>query len=269
VTLQEFVRAVRRHQVTFALVTAVVFVLGVIFIVLFPLMYVSTTRLMVSIDGSTTAAAYQNEDVAARRVGSYIPLLTSAVVTQRVVDKLGYDMTYSELAKKISATNVPPKSALIDVEVTDPSPDQARLIANTLATEFVAYTKSIETPTGEDDQRIHTTVVSAATDGHRNRLESFLLGLIAALVALLAGAIAVWKRAAREPALPDADHDTTEPETDPDHDTTEPETDPDHDTTEPETDPEHDTTEAETLSTEAEDHARHRARETPEGPNHG
>ena len=205
-TLKAFVADVRRYRLTFLLVAGAVFVLGVTSILLLPSKFVSSTRLMVSIEGSTTAAAYQNEEVATRRVSSYIPLLTSGVVTQRVVDKLGLPMTSSELAEKINATNVPVKSSLIDVEVTDESPDRAQRIADTLATEFIAYAAAMETPTGEDSHKVHTTVVTAATEGRENRFERVLLGVLAALAALLLGAVAVWIRSAREPAPPHAKH---------------------------------------------------------------
>jgi capsular polysaccharide biosynthesis protein len=207
-TLKAFVAAVRRYRLTFLLVTGAVFVLGVTSILLLPGKFVSSTRLMVSIEGSTTAAAYQNEEVATRRVSSYIPLLTSGVVTQRVIDKLGLPLTASELAEKIDATNVPPKTPLIDIEVTDESPDRARRIADTLATEFIAYAAAMETPTGEDNHKVHTTVVTAATEGRENRVERVLLGVLAGLAALLLGAVAVWIRAAREPAQPLAEQDT-------------------------------------------------------------
>ena len=207
-TVKAFVAAVRQYRLTFLLVTGAVFVLGVTSILLLPAKFVSSTRLMVSIEGSTTAAAYQNEEVATRRVRSYIPLLTSGVVTQRVVDKLGLPMTSAELAEKINATNVPPKSSLIDVEVADESPDRAQRIADTLATEFIAYAAAMETPTGEDNQKVHTTVVSAATEGHENRVERVLLGVLAALAALLFGAVAVWIRSARNPGLPLANQET-------------------------------------------------------------
>jgi capsular polysaccharide biosynthesis protein len=207
-TTKAFVAAVRRYRLTFLLVTGAVFVLGMTSILLSPHKFVSTTRLMVSIEGSTTAAAYQNEEVATRRVSSYIPLLTSGVVTQRVIDKLGLPMTASELADKIDATNVPPKTSLIDVEVTDEWPDRARRIADTLATEFIAYATAMETPTGEDSQKVHTTVVSPAAEGRESRFERVLLGVLAALAALLLGAVAVWIRSAREHVRPLAEQDT-------------------------------------------------------------
>lgn len=198
VTLKSFVAAARRFWLRYVLVAGLVFVVGLIAIFLSPATYTSSSRVMVTIEGSTTAAAYQNEEVATRRIRTYIPLVTSGVVAQRVIDKLGLPMSPSELAREISATNVPPKTALIDIKVKDRSPERAQQIADTVATEFIAYTAAIETPTGDDSQKIHTTLVSAAGPAHKDPLERGLLYLLAALTALLMGAVAVWMRATRD-----------------------------------------------------------------------
>jgi capsular polysaccharide biosynthesis protein len=203
---KEFIAAVRGHWITFVLVTAVVLALGLTSILLSPAKFVSSTQLMVSIEGSTTAAAYQNDDVVEGRINSYIPLLTSGVVAQRVVDTLGLPVTASELAAKITATRVPPRTSIIDVAVTDESPERARMIAQTLAREFIRYTEALETPTGEDSHKVHTTVVTAASEPHENRAERLLLALLAGIAALLMGAVAVWIRSRRtDPLVRNAD----------------------------------------------------------------
>jgi capsular polysaccharide biosynthesis protein len=203
--LKTFLAAVGRYWKTFVVVTGVVFALGMVWIILTPAKFVSTTQLMVSIAGSTTAAAYQNDEVVAGRVNSYIALLTSDVVSQRVIDKLGLRMTAPELAAKISATNVPPKTAVIDVAVTDESPVRARLLADTLAHEFISYTEALETPTGEDGQKVHTIIVSSASEPRERRAERVILGALAALAALLLGSVAVWIRSLTNPVIRTAD----------------------------------------------------------------
>lgn len=201
-TLRTFVDAARRFWRTYVLVAGLVVVVSAAVILLSPVTYVSSARLMVSVEGSTTAAAYQNEEVAMRRIRTYIPLLTSDVLTQRVIDNLGLPMAPSQLAEQVSATNVPPKTSLIDIKVADTSPDRAEQIANTVAREFVAYTAAIETATGEDSQKVQTTLVSAATPARRDPIEQALLYMLAALAAVLMGAAAVWIRAAGEHILP-------------------------------------------------------------------
>jgi hypothetical protein len=123
------------------------------------------------------------------------------VVTQRVIDKLRLHNTPADLAAKINATNVPPKTALIDIAATDDSPQQAQLIARTLAGEFISYVEALETPTGQDGQKVHTTVVTAASEPQQDVLQPVLLGMLAAVAALLAGAIAVWLRASNNPVV--------------------------------------------------------------------
>ena len=192
--LKAYLAAVRRHWRVFVAVVVPVLVLGLTWLLLTPAQYVSTTQLLVSINGSTTATAYQNDDVVTGRVNSYIALLTSDVVSKRVVDKLHLPMTPREFAAKVSATNVPPKTSIIDVAVTDTSPAQARLLADTVADEFINYASALETPTGEDDQKVRTTVVSTASAPRSRLAERVALGLLTALAAVLVGAVAVWIR---------------------------------------------------------------------------
>jgi capsular polysaccharide biosynthesis protein len=203
--LKSFVAAVMRYWKTFVAVAGVVFAAGLVWIILTPAKFVSTTQLMVSISGSTTAAAYQNDEVVSGRVNSYIALLTSDVVSQRVIDKRGLSITAPEFAAKVSATNVPPKTAVIDVTVTDGSPARAQLLAQTLANEFVNYTDALETPTGEDGQKVHTTVVSTASQPRERRAERVILGVLAGLTALLLGSVAVWIRSLVDPVVRTAD----------------------------------------------------------------
>jgi len=117
VNLKTFLATIRLYWKTFVVVTGVVFAAGVALLLLSPAQYVSTAQLMVSIQGSTTAAAYQNDTVVTGRVNTYIALLTSDAASQRVIDKLGLPLTASELAAKVSATNVPPSTSIIDVEM--------------------------------------------------------------------------------------------------------------------------------------------------------
>jgi capsular polysaccharide biosynthesis protein len=194
VNLKTFLATIRLYWKTFVIVTLFVVAAGAALLVLTPMQYVSTAQLMVSIQGSTTAAAYQNDTVVTGRVNSYIALLTSDIASQRVIDKLGLRLTASELAAKVSATNVPPSTSIIDVEVTDSSPEQARRIADTLATEFVSFTDALETPTGEDGQKVRTTVVTTASEPQSQLVERIGLGVLVLLAALLLGAVAVWIR---------------------------------------------------------------------------
>jgi capsular polysaccharide biosynthesis protein len=195
VDVKTYLATVGKYWKTFLVASVAVLAVGMTWLGLTPVQYVSTTQLLVSINGSTTASAYQNDDVATGRVSSYIVLLTSDVVSQRVVDKLHLPMTAPEFGAKVSATNVPPKTSIIDVAVTDESPVRARQLAETVAQQFIGYANALETPTGEDGQKVRTTVVTAASQPRSRVVERVALGVLVALAALLVGAVAVWVRA--------------------------------------------------------------------------
>lgn len=192
--VREFLSTIRRYWKTFAAVSLTVLALGIAWLVLSPLQYVSTAQLLVTLNGTSTASAYQNNTVVDSRVKSYVVLLTSDVFSQRVVDKLGLKMGAHELAGKVSAVQVPPNTAVIDIAVTDPSPEQARRIAGTVADEFVTYTQALESPTGADAQKVQTTVISQATEPRSRLAERIVVAGLLVLLALLAGMLAVWIR---------------------------------------------------------------------------
>lgn len=203
--LKTFLAAVRLYSKTFAAVTATVLAVGAALIAMSPARYVSTAQVMVSISGSTTAAAYQNDEVVNGRVNSYIALLTSDVVSQRVIDRLAVPLSAPELATRVNATRVPPNTSIIDIAVTGDSPKQARLLTDTFVAEFIAYAKALETPTGEDDQKVHVTPVTSASEPRGDAVERGVLVLLAAAAALLLGAAAVWIRSVTDPIVRTAD----------------------------------------------------------------
>lgn len=199
--MKTFGALIRLYWKTFAAVSTAVFLAAVAWILFAHNQYVSNVQLMVAVNGSTTAEAYENDTVIAGRINSYIALLGTDAISQRVIDKLGLKMTAPELAAKISAVNVPPKTAIIDVAVSDDSADQARRIAQAVGDEFVSYTAALETPTGEGAQKVVTSVVSQASEPHQRWLEKGLLGVVAAGFAVIVGAIGVWVRSAADPIV--------------------------------------------------------------------
>jgi capsular polysaccharide biosynthesis protein len=194
VNVFEFIGELSRRWRTFAWIASGVAVLGTALIVATPTTYTSSTKLLVSIAGSTTFEAYQNDDVARERINSYIPLLTSEVVSQRVVDELRSSQSAEQLAEHVSAARVPPNTSLIDVSVSARSADDARALADAYATEFIAYTRALETPTGMGAQKVRVTQVSGASDPRSDVPVRLALGIPTALIAIVLGAAAVWIR---------------------------------------------------------------------------
>ncbi|MGE2836585.1 polysaccharide biosynthesis tyrosine autokinase [Mycobacterium sp. SMC-4] len=145
-TLQDFLRTLRARWV-YITVVALLGLLGAVGLSLLTTpLYQASTRLFVSTtSGATLSDMYQGNRLSQERVVSYAQLLTGQTLAQRTVDKLGLDISASELQENIKA-GVKPDTVLIDVHVMDESPVRARDIANTLSEEFVGLVRELETP---------------------------------------------------------------------------------------------------------------------------
>jgi capsular exopolysaccharide synthesis family protein len=110
-------------------------------------LYQASARLFVSAAPNSSSASdlYQGNRLSQDRVLSYTELLMGETVAQRTIDKLGLDMSAKTLQEHVTAT-AKPNTVLIDVAVLDESPVRARDITNTLADEFVAMARELETP---------------------------------------------------------------------------------------------------------------------------
>lgn len=145
-TVQDFVQILRSRWKIICATTVLAILAAIAYSLTIAPSYQASTRLFVSTtsDGNNT----QSNDgglFAQRRVLSYIELVTGDLLAQRTVDKLGLDMSASDLKSKVDATS-PTDTVLIDITVTDTSPTRARDIANTLSDEFVVMAAGLETP---------------------------------------------------------------------------------------------------------------------------
>lgn len=127
-------------------------------------MYRTTAQLFISITGGGEAGAAelnQGGTFAERRVRSYANMVDSPHVTSEVIKDLGLPYTTEELARNITASS-PLNTVLLNITVTDPSPQRAQDIANRVAVEFTQYITELETPTGELVSPVKVTVTRPA-----------------------------------------------------------------------------------------------------------
>src|SRR5215213_4636154 len=88
--------------------------------------YSASTQLFVSTDdASSTSAVFQGSQFSQERVRSYAELLAGQELAARVVDALNLGMSPGELVNEIEVSTVP-QTVLLNVTVTDPSPQQAQ-----------------------------------------------------------------------------------------------------------------------------------------------
>src|SRR5581483_7356650 len=107
--------------------------------------YKSTATLFVATQtGTTTAEAYQNDMFSQQRTASYAALATSEQVATRAVDQLKAPISPSDLQKKIFAKPID-KTVMLDVSVTDSSPEDAQTYASAVSNALVSLVSELET----------------------------------------------------------------------------------------------------------------------------
>ena len=196
-TVQDFVRVLRTRWLVILATIAVGLGTAVAITMTTTPLYQASTRLFVSSTaGGSAADVYQGNLSSQQRVLSYTKLLMGESLAQRTVDKLHLDMSAQTLRGKVKAS-APPDTVLIDVSVLDPSPEQARSIADALSDEFVVMVQDLETPPNGDkpDARVvveqHASVPTEPVIPEKKR--NLIAGL--AISALLAVGLALlWDR---------------------------------------------------------------------------
>jgi receptor protein-tyrosine kinase len=168
--------------------------------------YESHTQLFVSTSGSTsTADVLTGSQFSQQRVASYVRLLTSEDLAVRVIDELGLEMTPKEFAEEVTASAVP-ETVLLDVTVTDPSPERARDIAETTGAEFIRLVRGLEKPSGGGTSPVSVVVVDTAKlpilPSEPRIPRNIALGLV---LGLLVGVGSALARARLDRSVKDAD----------------------------------------------------------------
>ena len=127
---------------------------------LLPPRYTATTQLFVSTTGAPDLAqAVQGNQYAEQKVASYAQLLRSKELATAVLDDLGLRLTPDQLMARIDASVVP-DTTILDVAVTDPSPDLALAIARSVDAEFTSLVRRLETPEGATFSPVRVNVVA-------------------------------------------------------------------------------------------------------------
>ena len=152
--------------------------------------YASTTRLFVSVAGNTDpSSAYQGGLFTSQRVTSYAELLMSEELASAVVADLDLDLSPAAVADAVVA-RVVPDTVILEVTVTDDSPDQAQQIAASLGEQFARQVTALETPAGDDAPTVTVATVEPARvepgavspDVTRNLALGGVLGLLMGVV---------------------------------------------------------------------------------------
>lgn len=110
-----------------------------------PQTYTASSSMYISMaTGTSVADSYQGGLAAQQRVRSYLELVTSDTVVDRVIGQLALDITRGELAAQISADS-PPATTLLRVSVTDEDAERARVLTDEVVSQMRALIHDLET----------------------------------------------------------------------------------------------------------------------------
>jgi capsular polysaccharide biosynthesis protein len=183
--LTKFLLVLRRRWLTVAATTLVCLAASAVYASTIPTQYTATTRLYVSMaTGTSVSDAYEGGMAAEQRIPSYAEVAGGATVAEGVIRDLGLRMTPGELEEEISV-DFPPATTLLDISVTDATPDRAQMLADGVAAEFRKLVGEMETTVIGAAPAAQATVVVPAraptqpTAPHTTRL--LLIGLLGGL----------------------------------------------------------------------------------------
>ena len=124
--------------------------------------YEATVQVFVATSSSATALDLaQGNTFTQDRVQSYTSIANSPSVVNAVIDKLGLNVSQDQLASKISA-DAPQNKVLINLHVTDNSPQRAASLANAVAAQFARVVESTEQTDANGKPVVKLTVIHPA-----------------------------------------------------------------------------------------------------------
>ena len=126
--------------------------------------YRATTRLFVSVRTGDSSAGEltQGSNYARQAVASYISVVSSSIVMDRVASQLDIQKSSQDLAKQVTAES-PAETVLIDINVVDPDPESAQQIANTTSVVFSdVVSNQLEASDSDGMSRVQVEVIEPA-----------------------------------------------------------------------------------------------------------
>lgn len=126
--------------------------------------YEASSQLYVSVrsDSSGISELAQGTSFARQAVVSFVDVVDSAVVLDRVIDDLNLDTTAQKLAGSISASS-PQNSVIITIRATAADADMAAAIANSVGSNFAdVVVNRLEKPEGEATSLVRVETIAPA-----------------------------------------------------------------------------------------------------------
>ncbi|KEP75266.1 chromosome partitioning protein [Microbacterium sp. SUBG005] len=149
--------------------------------------YEASTQLYVSVrsDSSGVSELAQGTNFARQAVVSFVDVVDSALVLDRVIDDLDLDTTAQQLARSIDASS-PTNSVIISIRVSDANAERSADIANSVGTNFAnVVVNQLEKPDGNAASLVKVETIEPAlvpvTPAAPHTLLNVVLGVIIGL----------------------------------------------------------------------------------------
>jgi len=144
---RDYARILRRSWIVILAVTLTGVLAGwVLSATTKPVYSATSAALVTSETGTTFNELTQGNTFTERRVSTYANLATEPIVTTRVIEEFGLDVTPAELAARIEVS-IPLDTTVLEVTVSDTSPAMAASIANAIVTSLAVVVAEVETAT--------------------------------------------------------------------------------------------------------------------------
>jgi capsular exopolysaccharide synthesis family protein len=130
-----------------------------------PRIYASRTTLMVGTSIQSPNPNATELGLSRTLAEIYAQLVTRQPIMQAVIDKLGLKMSPEQLASVIK-TNVVSSAQLLEITVMDVSPQRARLLADTVASELI-----LQSPTGPQGKQERETFIQSQLKNLQTKIQ--------------------------------------------------------------------------------------------------
>ena len=163
--LRDHLRILRRNWIILVVLTLLGGLSGFGYSLLQTPSYEASTQLYVSVRSQTSGVSElaQGTTFARQAVVSFVDVVDSAIVLDKVIDDLGLDTTSQKLAGSVEGSSTA-NSVIITIKVTNPDAELAAAIANSVGTNLSSVVvNNLEKPEGEAASLVKVETIAPAT----------------------------------------------------------------------------------------------------------
>ena len=189
--LSDYIRVLRKNWLVIVVITLVGLGAAAGYSLTRTPIYESQSSVFVSTQSANSVSELsQGSSFTQQRVTTYVNLVSKPIVVDPVIEELGLDVTASQLAQQISASNTL-NTTLITIAVDDPDPVLAADIANALAASLTETVANVETTDAAGTSPVKLTRVQDALPSNTPVSPNVPLNLALGLLVGLAVGIGV------------------------------------------------------------------------------